>query len=212
MLNWLSRFNIFCFLDDQDYAMPIHDQECIASAGVYKVCSASRTPLLSSMGEFVRTNNDWIFGHIGYGLKTETIGVSGGPADPIGFDPVFFFVPLYVLIVRGNELQIGSLVNDHDEILSDIMRAYPLDGRQEKITIESRITRKQYIETIEKLRSHILRGDCYEINFCRNFFQKIVGSIRSKPIINSLRSLQIFFLLFTGLMINTSYVQVLNVS
>jgi para-aminobenzoate synthetase component 1 len=79
-------------------------------------------PFLNNIGEFVRANDDWIFGHMGYALKSETVGVSGGSADPIGFDPAFFFIPLYIIIIRGDELQIGSFNNDHEEIYSDIVR------------------------------------------------------------------------------------------
>jgi para-aminobenzoate synthetase component 1 len=33
-----------------------------------------------------------------------------------------------------------------------------------------RFTRDEYLATITALRQHILRGDCYEINFCQEFF------------------------------------------
>ena len=33
-----------------------------------------------------------------------------------------------------------------------------------------RFTRDEYLATVSALRQHILRGDCYEINFCQEFF------------------------------------------
>src|SRR5690606_31084061 len=36
--------------------------------------------------------------------------------------------------------------------------------------LQSRVARSEYIETIKKLKAHILRGDCYEINYCIEFF------------------------------------------
>lgn len=33
-----------------------------------------------------------------------------------------------------------------------------------------RFSRDEYLSTVEALRRHILRGDCYEINFCQEFF------------------------------------------
>jgi len=36
--------------------------------------------------------------------------------------------------------------------------------------IKNKIQREEYIGIINKLRDHILRGDCYEINFCQEFF------------------------------------------
>ena len=36
--------------------------------------------------------------------------------------------------------------------------------------INASITKDEYIKTIEELKKHLLRGDCYEINFCQEFF------------------------------------------
>ena len=38
------------------------------------------------------------------------------------------------------------------------------------VTIQNRISKEEYIQTVQQLRQHILRGDCYEINFCQEFF------------------------------------------
>jgi para-aminobenzoate synthetase component I len=152
--------------------MPLHEQECIAGAGVRSVCKSSRRPFLNNIGEFVRANDDWIFGHMGYALKSETVGVSGGSADPVGFDPAFFFIPLYIIIIRGDELKIGSFNNDHEEIYSDIVRISSDKGVKETIVVEPKISKREYVDIVEKLRGHILRGDCYEINFCQEFFAK----------------------------------------
>jgi len=57
------------------------------------------------------------------------------------------------------------------EIFYEIMEAG--DEAREKwgdIKIDQRISKTEYIETIEKLKKHILRGDCYEINYCMEFF------------------------------------------
>jgi para-aminobenzoate synthetase component 1 len=39
-----------------------------------------------------------------------------------------------------------------------------------KVKIQSLVSKKEYIKIINKLKQHILRGDCYEINFCQEFF------------------------------------------
>jgi para-aminobenzoate synthetase component 1 len=38
------------------------------------------------------------------------------------------------------------------------------------LNIQNRISQQEYISIINKLKQHILRGDCYEINFCQEFF------------------------------------------
>src|SRR6185437_8045323 len=36
--------------------------------------------------------------------------------------------------------------------------------------IRQRLQKAEYIHIIERLKEHILRGDCYEINFCQEFY------------------------------------------
>ncbi|RZK45760.1 MAG: hypothetical protein EOO94_03815, partial [Pedobacter sp.] len=36
--------------------------------------------------------------------------------------------------------------------------------------IRQRYTQEEYVQTIRQLKEHILRGDCYEINFCQEFY------------------------------------------
>ncbi|MCX6210033.1 MAG: anthranilate synthase component I family protein, partial [Bacteroidetes bacterium] len=48
-------------------------------------------------------------------------------------------------------------------------------GTSEQITnlnIQPKISREEYINIINKLKHHIHIGDCYEINFCQEFFAK----------------------------------------
>ena len=37
-------------------------------------------------------------------------------------------------------------------------------------TVQSRFSKQEYLDTIEQLRRHILKGDCYEINLCQEFY------------------------------------------
>ncbi|HTM93073.1 MAG TPA: anthranilate synthase component I family protein, partial [Flavisolibacter sp.] len=38
------------------------------------------------------------------------------------------------------------------------------------ISIQQKLSKEEYIQTIRQLQQHIVRGDCYEINFCQEFF------------------------------------------
>ena len=167
MLNWISRFSIFCFLDDHDYRLPLHAQECIAGSGAHREWTYDEW-------DPGRGEADWTFCHLGYGLKVRTLGVEGGPADPIGFPDSFFFIPQYVLILEGHELRIGSLAADQEQVLGDILSAQPAAGpvHSRIPEVHARISRDEYIATIETLKAHIRRGDCYEINFCQEFFAR----------------------------------------
>src|SRR4030095_10669057 len=57
------------------------------------------------------------------------------------------------------------------KIFEEIMQSNVATVLQnDPINIQQRVSKKEYIETIEQLKKHILRGDCYEINYCMEFF------------------------------------------
>ena len=40
------------------------------------------------------------------------------------------------------------------------------------VRIQPRLTKQQYVEKVKTLQEHIRRGDCYEINFCQEFYSE----------------------------------------
>ena len=42
--------------------------------------------------------------------------------------------------------------------------------KQDAPVLKSRFAKDEYIETVKKIQQHIVRGDCYEINFCQEFY------------------------------------------
>ena len=62
---------------------------------------------------------------------------------------------------------------EHEAIGNAIFNTEPvLSGTPSHIEVKTRFTRDAYIETVHKLQQHILRGDCYEINFCQEFYNE----------------------------------------
>ncbi|HEY5967240.1 MAG TPA: anthranilate synthase component I family protein, partial [Chitinophagaceae bacterium] len=54
-----------------------------------------------------------------------------------------------------------------EEIMQDDQR---IALHNDPVNIQQRVSKTEYIETIGQLKKHILRGDCYEINYCMEFF------------------------------------------
>jgi len=64
---------------------------------------------------------------------------------------------------------------DAARIFDEINNSHTTDeAAKTAISIENRIDKEEYIAIIKQLQQHILRGDCYEINFCQEFFAKRV--------------------------------------
>ncbi|HLO82931.1 MAG TPA: anthranilate synthase component I family protein [Chitinophagaceae bacterium] len=170
MLNWLGRFNICCFLDNHQYSLPPHLHDCMAAAGQISVMHGSYNSMLDGIEKFNALHHDWIFGHFGYDLKNEIEELRSDHPDPIGFPDSFLFVPEYVVIVEESSVSIGSLQQDHDAVFNEISAAEPVRFSGNQVEVKQRISRDEYISSVQKLQEHIHRGDCYEINFCQEFY------------------------------------------
>jgi len=169
VLNWAQQFNTFCFLDNHQYQFGPHTQECLLAAGIKdKPGSNTAFPDLQRNDDKKKT---WLFGHLNYDLKNDPDRASCRHPDNIGFPEFFFFEPFVLISLSKKELSIESDAPGKvfDEInmtvLSDVLKSTAQD-----VIIKNRIQKEEYITVINKLKDHILRGDCYEINFCQEFF------------------------------------------
>ena len=231
VLDWAARFDICCFLDSHHYQLPSRDLECILGAGARHILQADAGTALDELHHFIQLYNDgqkdWIFGHLGYGLASETepvhaagglgaLGAAGAvsaacvsgaagavsaadivsPAaavtnsniagtNPIGFPDCCFFVPEILIELTKETIRIGVFSGNQEEILEQILQRPGAEGLPDRViaeqeiaeqvigepwTLQPRFTRDQYLQTVKSLQEHILRGDCYEINFCQEFF------------------------------------------
>lgn len=187
MLNWANRFNICCLLDNQQYHLPHHSFECLLAAGASHTLTASAGNAFDQLSGFYKEHNDWLFGHLSYDLKNELEPLKSSHPDPIAFPDLFFFVPEIIIQLNFQEISIGMSGTAHESVYREII-ASPIPGsdiKNNSTKVQSRIPHDEYIDIIKKLQQHILRGDCYEINFCQEFF---VENISLDPL-NIYRSL-----------------------
>ena len=175
MLNFLQRFSIFCFLDNHEYNFN-RSYECIAGAGVLHSILPDEYNSLKDVHQIQTNFGDWIFGHVAYDVKNEIEDLQSSNPDRIGFPDFLFFVPEIVFILSKNELKIGAydFINTQ-KIFSDISSSQLFQNiKQPFPSFKSRFSKKEYEETVKKLQQHIQRGDCYEINFCQEFYAEHV--------------------------------------
>ena len=171
MLTWALPFNICCFLDSHSYKSSSSTFECLLAVGAADSFTAPAGNAFPGLQEWAAGRRDWLLGHLAYDLAAETEGVSGEFADPIGFPDMFFFQPAHLFLLRKDSILIGSVQEDPATLWRQIGQADPPPPQPTApITFTPRFTREEYLSTVETLRRHILRGDCYEINFCQEFF------------------------------------------
>ena len=170
MLSWANRFNICSFLDNHQYPSTWQTVECLVAAGAVNVFSAEKN-ILPQLTAFYKNHTDWLFGHINYDLKNEIEHLHSSHADHVGFPDIFFFQPEIILQLAKDQLTISSLTKDPKIIFEEITNSpWASYHGPCTVSIEARITKEEYLNTVRQLLKHMQRGDCYELNFCQEFF------------------------------------------
>jgi para-aminobenzoate synthetase component 1 len=171
VLNWAQQFNTFCFLDNHQYQIAPHTLECILGAGTRRKISANAgDKTLAQLQQFIDEKQTWLFGHLGYDLRNEQDPAIVYPTDHIQFPDLFFFEP--EVIIRLNEKEMIIIADDPEVIYKSVIAVQPakMESLQPPVVLKNRMQRDEYLSVIRQLQKHILRGDCYEINFCQEFY------------------------------------------
>jgi para-aminobenzoate synthetase component 1 len=171
MLHWANQFSICCFLDNNQYTTSHHSYEWLLAAGATEVFSPSNN-ILDSLKQFFTKETDWLFGHVSYDLKNEIENLTSSHADNVQFPDIFLYRPEIILFSNHSSVVVSSLEKEPVDIFKAIQEesVYEVWNDVMNIEVVPRISKEDYCCTIELLRQHILRGDCYEINFCMEFF------------------------------------------
>jgi para-aminobenzoate synthetase component I len=172
LLAWASRYSSCAFLDNNQYHSDFHTYECLVAAGAYDACRATAgSGALAQLQHFInKYPGEWLFGHLGYDLKGETEAVPSTKTDGFGFADVHFFVPVIVVRLGAAQLVIESSGTPPGQIrqqLTDV--AVATDWISPQVILQPLLNRDAYLQIVRQLQRHILRGDCYEVNFCLPF-------------------------------------------
>lgn len=174
-MNWAQRFGTFCFLDNHQYSIKPHTVECMLAAGVKRYVKATAGNALHQLQQFIDEKPAWLFGHLGYDLKNEIEKLESSHPDKIGFPDLFFFEP--EIIIRLNETEMLVEAENAERTATEINAtaiSRETAGKANAV-IQNRFSKEEYISVIRQLQRHIIRGDCYEINFCQEFFSENAG-------------------------------------
>lgn len=173
MLSWANQFSVCCFLDNNGYQHSYHSHECLLAVNAVTLFSPSTSDqLLPELKAFMQQQKDWLFGHFSYhctlpGYKNAAQHLT----NQVNFPDAFLFQPETVIELKGNQAVISTHLSDPEALFQHILQtAVSTETASPGIAIEARFTREEYLHTLHQLLGHIQRGDCYEINFCQEFY------------------------------------------
>jgi len=162
-------------MDSNDYPDKYQKFDCIVAVDPYEMFDAKNN-IFCRLEDFCNQPADWIFGHLGYDLKNEIEELTSAHQNNIDFPDIFLFKPNVVLCLKNEQLSIHSIKKNPQQIFDEITNetAFNSSTATENILLNTALSKNEYLSAVKKLQQHILRGDCYEINYCQEFFAEHV--------------------------------------
>ncbi len=162
------------FFDSHHYPSADPGPDFIWAAAEMELCTLRAGSAPAKLDAFLQKHTGkWIFGHMGYDAKSIVQQHVCTHEDRIGFPEIQFFVPAFCVVATGEDLQVIS--QDPDLSAKSLWKRILATTLVEPVPMPlldmtPRMQRTDYLKAINKVRAHILRGDCYELNFCHEFF------------------------------------------
>ncbi len=183
LLHWAAQFKTCAYLNSNEFEYSQNSKQQYSSydllVGVDELDAIELQPgnAFEQLNAFRGKKKDWLFGYFGYDLKNEIEKLSSKNEDQLEFPELHFFYPRFVFIIKNKELCIEYLQDYnteseiallHQEIENYIPPLKKSSGKSE--AIQSKFTKRDYLNSVHKIMQHIQRGDIYELNFCVEFF------------------------------------------
>lgn len=149
--------------------------DVLAAYGVANSISRNENAL-AELQSFISEKNNWYFGHLSYDLKNEIESLTSGNDDGLLCPELFFYKPMYVFAVTGDDLKIYFNQEKTNEggaisLLEKIMHcSLSSEITKNKFTLNSKVDRENYIHHVNELKKEIQLGNIYEINYCTEHF------------------------------------------
>lgn len=176
-IEWIKQFSHAVLLDScSNHAYGEPDYDYIVAAGSDSILEANTGKAFNYLRQFIQNSNDWLFGFFGYDLKNETENLHSNNFDNIAMPDLFFFRPITILLVKDLTVSVGTLANLPEKILTEIeekiLPIYNAQSVEKLFQLHHRVSRDEYISTVEKIREHIRNGDVYELNYSMEFYKE----------------------------------------
>jgi para-aminobenzoate synthetase component 1 len=168
-LQWAATFEVCCYLDSNSFTDKYSKFDALIAAGVKAEVTAQAGNAFDALSDFRSIHTEWMTGFLGYDLKNEIEQLSSSNADYLQFPDLYFFVPQHLIIIKNNAVDIQA---DDAEGLFNTINEFDVitESAPPNVDIKTRFNRDQYIDTVNKIKAHISRGDIYVTNFCQEFY------------------------------------------
>jgi para-aminobenzoate synthetase component I len=115
--------------------------------------------------------NAYVFALLSYDLKNGIENLSSKNADDSDFPSVVLWRPEFVVKCKNDEYEYaqGEDQTGNDAFIRSILNVHIVSDLNETVSFRPRTSKEQYLETVNKLKEHIQKGDIYEVNYCQEY-------------------------------------------
>ena len=169
---WSSKFETACYFDSNQFDDPYSAFDVLIAAGARHYLKCNAGTAFTELSTFLKSNSSYLPGFLAYDLKNETENLQSANIDNLQFPDLYFFEPLHVIVIKGTEARILS--PESSEIFKNIEDTeVPAEGHANfRGTIQSRLTKDEYVTAVNEMQKHIHRGEIYEATFCQEFYSE----------------------------------------
>jgi para-aminobenzoate synthetase component 1 len=167
LLAWANTFDVCAVYDSNGYKDKYHRYDLLIAAGVKTELKVSCGNAFQALKDFYEVNSSWMFGLLSYDLKNEVEDLQSNNPDPLDFPDLYFFVPEYLLAIKDGNIEV-LLGNPH--ILTEINKINSPALSTQPVLMQSSFNQETYLKQVAALQQHIIKGNCYEVTYCQDFF------------------------------------------
>jgi len=132
----------------------------------------------NSLQNFIHNNrSNYIFGYLSYDIKNHIIpNIKSKNIDFHEFPISVFWTAKNVILSKNNLLEFYGEKEDFEFFQSQINKNNLIENKElQKINFTARTDKQSYLNSVEKIKSHIQQGDIYEMNYCIDFYSENIN-------------------------------------
>jgi para-aminobenzoate synthetase component 1 len=166
-LSWACKFEVCCLLNSNErYTNLATETQWTLAVDVLDKVQPEPGSCFSDLKTFLATKQQTVFGFLSYELKNEVESLSSKNPDFLGFPPLFFFEPRYLIEVFHDKVVINRNYPEAFALVEAIEKINLEQTPSSSLHFNFRTDENNYCQQVENIKQKIVDGDFYEMNYC----------------------------------------------
>ena len=164
-LEWANTHSHLAYYQSNNIEYPHNGFREILAVGCQTTFLSNAGSVFEDLKSFHK--KQWLFGYLGYDLKNEIERLSSQNKDYLSFADAQFFVPQHLIFFEKDSISFQS----ENKNLIEYILTFKAKKAEKNVMAspKSSVSKEEYLSVAKQLRQHIEAGDCYQINYCREF-------------------------------------------